>query len=83
MWVQSGRGLWLCLSDVWRVHWCRLAGSLGLSSLSGVVPLWWCVPSSHRGIFPAGTGRNRAKMNFYLVCLGVFSVILETTKCET
>ena len=29
MWVQSGCGLWLCLPDVWRVHWvqaCKRSG---------------------------------------------------------
>ena len=38
MWVQSGCGLWLCLSAFWRVRWLRLAGFRACPLLSCRVP---------------------------------------------
>ena len=54
MWVQSGCRLWLCLPDVWRVHWWQVAGCRGFRCPAVCVPslspcllsflslcLWW------------------------------------------
>lgn len=58
------------------VPWCPLVA--GGQAFGVVLTFWGCPrfrgasPSSHRGIFTAGTGRNVAEVRFYLPAL-VFS----------
>ena len=82
MWVQNGCGLWLCLPDVWRVHWLRCAGSLCYFAdvsnigqdtarcsafLSALSLCLWCVTLEYGSI-------SRFKgvfRGFYGVCVGL------------
>lgn len=69
---------------MWCMWWAFVSALVAcplvqVARLSGfVLTFWGCprfrgaFPSSHRGIFPAGTGRNVAKVRFYLLAL-VFS----------
>ena len=65
MWVQSGFGLWLCLSAFWRVHWVQACQLSGLSApFVGCPRFRGAFPASHRGIFSAGSGKKWQKLDF-------------------